>query len=211
MADWLRAAVTAAALIAGLGGSPWAGAWYRTDPGAVPVRPTLPNGIDLMESGLYWLQDITRPGGDPRDPSTIINLMEEQAARYFDFAYMAYQVAGPEYARMDALQRSHFQNRVRDWLFERLARQFGLYDVRMPRFVPLMPEATGTNTWHGGGIFYHLGGPVVRLYFEFYLTPRGWRIFDVTSNGVSVVAEMRKRFFRNRFKDTPAENNLLDR
>jgi hypothetical protein len=211
MAGRMRTVVTAGVLLAGLLGTPLASAWYNTDPGGVPVRPTLPNGIDIMESGLYWLQDITRPGGDPRDPATIINLMEEQAARYFDFAYMAYRVAGPDYARLDALERSHFQNRVRDWLFERLARQFGLYDVRMPRFVPLMPVATGTETWHGGGVFYHLGGPVVRLYFEFYLTPRGWRIFDVTSNGVSAVAEMRKRFFRERFNSNPPARRLLDR
>lgn len=203
-------------LLAGLVGAPSAFAWYRTDPGVVPVRPTLPNGIDLMESGLYWLQDITAPGGDPRDPATLINLMEDQAARYFDFAYMAYRVAGPDYTRMDVLQRSHFQNRVRDWLFSELARQMGFYDVRMPYFLPLMPAATSTTTWRGGGTFYHLGGPDIRLTFEFYLTPRGWRIFDVTSNGVSAVAEMRKRFFRERFQaqraaSQPSGSGLLDR
>lgn len=199
MTGRLRAAVTAGVLLAGLLCTPIVSAWYRTDAGQVPVRPTLPNGIDLMESGLYWLQDITGSGGDPRDPATVINLMEEQAARYFDFAYMAYRVGGPDYVRLNVLERSHFQNRVRDWLFAELARQVGLYDVRMPRFVPILPVVSSTNTWRGGGVFYHLGGPEIRLYFEFYLTPRGWRIFDVTSNGVSAVAEMRKRFFRNRF------------
>jgi hypothetical protein len=193
-----------------------ASAWYRTDAGAVPVRPTLPNGIDLMESGLYWLQDITGAGGDLRDPATVINLMEDQAARYFDFAYMAYRVGGPDYVRLNALERSHFQNRVRDWLFAELAKQVGLYDVRMPRFVPILPVVTSTSTWRGGGVFYHVGGPTIRLYFEFYLTPRGWRIFDVTSNGVSAVAEMRKRFFRERFDSdypgsAPRGSRLLDR
>lgn len=212
----LRAVLTGALFSAALAVVPPASAWYRTDPGAVPVRPTLPNGIDLMESGLYWLQDMTGPGGDPRDPATLINLMEQQAARYFDFAYMAYRVAGPDYTRMDALQRSHFQNRVRDWLFSQLARQMGFYDVRMPMFVPVMPTATSSTTWRGGGLFYHLGGPTIRLAFEFYLTPRGWRIFDVTSNGVSAVAEMRKRFFRERFQASrsaaqPADGRPTDR
>jgi MlaC protein len=210
MGSRLRAIVSVMLLLAGVSATPPAAAWYRTDPGGVPVRPTLPNAIDLMESGLYWMQDMTG-AGDPRDPATIINLMEEQAARYFDFAYIAYRVAGPDYTRLNALQRSHFQNRVRDWLFSALARQVGMYDVRMPHFWPLVPVSTSTTTWHGGGLFYHAGGPVIRLYFEFYWTPRGWRIFDVTSNGVSAVAELRRRFFRERFDDLPADSRLLDR
>jgi len=161
-------------------------------PGYVPVRRSLPNGIDMMEYGLYWLQDMTSVY-EPRDPSSIIALMEEQAARYFDFPYMAYLIGGPEYVRLDILERSHFQNRVRDRLFELLARETGMYDVRMPRFFPLLPVATSPYTWRAGGAFYHPGGAVVRLYFHFYLTPRGWRIYDVSSNGISAVATLREQ------------------
>jgi phospholipid transport system substrate-binding protein len=125
--------------------------------------------------------------------------MEEQAARYFDFAYMAYLIAGPDYARLDILERSHFQNRVRDRLFELLARDMGMYDVRMPRFRPLFPIPTSSYTWSAGSEFYHPGGPVIRLYFHFYLTPRGWRIYDVSSNGLSVVAELRRQLYSGRY------------
>jgi len=196
MGSRLRAIVSVMLLLAGVSATPPAAAWYRTDPGGVPVRPTLPNAIDLMESGLYWMQDMTG-AGDPRDPATIINLMEEQAARYFDFAYIAYRVAGPDYTRLNALQRSHFQNRVRDRLFTLLARQMGMYDVRMPSFRPLTPVRTSVSTWQAGGVFYHPGGPIIRLTFEFYLTQRGWRIYDVTSNGVSAVATLRNSYFDN--------------
>lgn len=174
-------------------------AYYLTDPGQVPVRRSLPNAIDLMESGLYWLQDMTAVH-DPRDPASIVRLMEDRAARFFDFAYMAYLIGGPRYTRLDVLQRSHFQNRVRDRLFEALARDMGLYNARMPRFRPLLPVATGRYTWQAGGALYHPGGPVIRLYFYFYLTPRGWRIYDVSSNGVSAVADLRNRFFTSRFE-----------
>ncbi|GEM_PF-1859824 len=176
-----------------------ASAYGFTSPGEVPVRRSLPNAIDMMESGLYWLQDMS-PGYETRDPASVVNLMEEQAARFFDFSYMAYLIAGPEYTRLDVLERSHFQNRVRDRLFEQLAHKAGLYDVRMPRFVPLFPQPGGAYTWRAGGDIYHVGGPVVRLYFYFYLTPHGWRIYDVSSNGVSAVADLRRQFFARRFK-----------
>ena len=179
--------------------APAPAAAFFGNPGSIPLRRSLPNGIDLMESGLYWLQDMTS-AYDLRDPASIVGLMEDQAARFFDFAYMAYLIGGPEYTRLDVLQRSHFQNRVRDRLFQALARKVGMYDRRMPRFRLLLPVATSSYTWQAGGVFYHQGGPVLRLYLHFYMTPRGWRIYDVSSNGVSAVTELRKRFFANRFE-----------
>jgi len=188
-----------AVLLLGLALSvPPAAAWYGSA-GYVPVRRDLPNALDLMESGLYWLQDLS--GVDhPRDPASIIGLMEDQAARFFDFAYIAYQVAGPEYTRRNALERAHFQNRIRDQLFADLARKMGMYDVRMPSFTPLVPQQTGSYTWIAGGEFYHRGGPHIRLLFHFYLSPQGWRIYDVTSNGASAVDGLRRAYFARRFE-----------
>ena len=173
-----------------------------SDPGYVPMRRSLPNAVDMMESGLYWLQDVS--GVDrPRDPASIIALMEDQAARFFDFAYIAYLVAGPEYTRRNALQRAHFQNRMRDQLFADLARKMGMYDVRMPSFTPLVPRQTGTSTWTAGGEFYHRGGPYIRLVFHFYYSSQGWRIYDVTSNGASAVDGLRRAYFAERFERQP--------
>ena len=186
-------------LVLGVLLAPVPAAAYFADPGYVPLRRSLPNGIDLMESSLYWLQDMSGVD-DPRDPAAIIRLMEDQAARFFDFSYMAYLVAGPAYTRLDVLQRSHFQNRIRDRLFSGLAHRMGMYDVRLPRFRPIAPRPTGRYSWAAGGEFCHRGGPCVRLVFHFYLTPRGWRIYDVTSNGVSAVAGLRKSYFVNLFE-----------
>ncbi len=174
-------------------------AWFA-DPGYVPMRRTLPNGIDMLESGLYWLQDLSGVE-NPRDPASIVGLMEDQAARFFDFAYIAYLVAGPEYTRRNALARAHFQNRVRDRLFTELARQMGMFSSRIPRLMPITPRPTGPYRWIAGGDFYHRGGPYIRLRFHFYLSPNGWRIYDVTSNGVSAVKRLREGYFATRFGD----------
>jgi hypothetical protein len=177
---------------------PAVSAWV-VDPGQVPVRRSLPNAIDLMESGLYWLQDMTGVG-DPRDPAAIIGLMEDQAARFFDFAYMAYLIAGPRYTQLNVLERSHFQNRIRDRVFSMLARQMGMFDVRLPSFQPLTPVQTSTVTGQAGGLFLHAGGPAIRLVFNFYLTASGWRIYDVTSNGESAIAVLRREFHGSRLE-----------
>lgn len=173
--------------------APNAHASYLHDPGAIPLRRSLPNGIDMLESSLYWLQDLSGVE-DPRDPAAIIGLMEDQAARFFDFAYMSYLVGGPSYVAMNALDRSHFQNRVRDELFSRLARQMGMYSSRLPRFRPQVPVRTGLYSWKIGSEFFHRGGPYIRLQFHFYLSGKGWRIYDVTSNGESAINMLRRRF-----------------
>jgi ABC-type transporter MlaC component len=165
--------------------------WY--EPGYVPPRQSLPNGIDLLESSLYWLQDFSGVE-NPRDPASIVALMEDQAARFFDFAYIAYLVGGPRYAQLNVLKRSHFQNRVRDEMFSKLATRMGMFSSRIPRFQPLFPVRTGQYSWAAGGYFMHRGGPFIRLRFHFYFSPRGWRIYDVTSNGVSMVTEMRRQY-----------------
>ena len=172
---------------------------YFSEPGYVPLRRSLPSAIDLMETSLYWMQDMAGVD-DPRDPAAIVALMEDQAARFFDFSYMAYLVAGPEYTRLNALERSHFQNRIRDRVFSMMAQRMGMLDVRMPAFRPAVPRRTGTYTMVAGGEFYHRGGPHIRLLFHFYRSSKGWRIYDVTSNGVSAIAELRKHYSANRFK-----------
>ena len=158
--------------------------------GYPPVERYRPSGLDLMESSLYWMQDLT--GTDnPRDPAAIVALMEDQAARFFDFSTMAYEIAGPRYARMNVLQRSHFQNRLRDNLFHKLAYRFGMFSNRIPRVRPILPEQTGRNSVAAGAYFFHPGGPDFRLLFYFHRTPMGWRIYDVTSNGRSAVVDLR--------------------
>lgn len=159
--------------------------------GYPPVGRYQPSGIDLLESSLYWMQDLT--GADNlRDPAAIIALMEDQAARFFDFSAIAYQVAGPRYLRMNVLDRSHFQNRLRDHLFKQLAYRMGMFNSRIPKFRPVLPQQRGGNTIVMGADFYHPDGPNFRLLFYFHLTTGGWRIYDMSSNGRSAVADLRR-------------------
>lgn len=162
---------------------------------APPLRRALPSGLDYLESGLYWLQDWTG-AGNPRDPASVMALFEDQAARWFDFGAITLRVAGPGYLARDILRRSHLQNRVRDRLFEALALRMGWMDDRMPRFRPLPPTMAGPNHVIMGGVFLHYAGPRLRLEFHFYLSERGWRIFDVTSNGVSLLVPLREAYRR---------------
>ena len=150
-----------------------------------------PNALDLMETGLYWMQDYTGHY-DPRDPATVIGLMEDQIGRFFDLGAMASRVSGPYYHSRNLLQRSHFQNRLRDHMFEILAWEFGWFDPRPPRVWIQGWARTGIRGWQFG---FHVRRPAVpsqrRIDFHIYYTPLGWRIYEVMINGVPVTAMLR--------------------
>ena len=164
-------------------------------PGVSPAIPysnyrQLPSSLDMFETGLYWMRDWFGPENND-DPATILTLMEEQAARHFDFGHMAAVVAGPRYWSQDILSRSHFQRDLRDWLFAHIAQEAGLLDKRPVRYWPVLPRRLGPYAYLAGVDVWRYGVGRVRLLFHFAWTYRGWRIQDVSLNGRRVTAYLR--------------------
>lgn len=186
MAGWARLAV----LVLGLALIPGAGAQY----GPFAYR-ALPSSLDLMEAGLYWLQDMTRPA-EARDPATLVSAAQELAARQFDFAELAWYTAGWNYLRLDLLERSHFQNRLRDRLFAALARSMGMYDPLPPDMRVLPPVQSGIDRITITVIVVPRLRPAHRLDFHLRYTTRGWRIVDVSDNGRTFSSHLRRQGFR---------------
>ncbi len=165
-------------------------AWYSD---GYSYRRALPNAIDLMETGLYWMQDWSGPE-DASDPASLIQLSEQQMGRYFDLGHMALQVAGPWYANRNIMARAHAQNRLRDHLFTELARQFGLFSYRLPRIWPLPPQRIGMGSVLVGSRVWQAGRPAANIYFHLSWTVKGWRVYDVSKNGYSIITHLQQRF-----------------
>lgn len=178
--------------------------WLSSDSWDARSRP---NALDLMEYGLYWLRDWTGEA-NLTDPASLISLMEEETARWFDFGVMARRVADPWYSHQDVLTRAHFQHRLRDALFAELARQFGFYDPRPPRIFPLPRRYLPTGELViGFRIWRPLRGPA-DIFFHFYRLPQGWRVVDVSRNGVRATDVFRAHFYAGEL--TPPEPGWLD-
>ncbi len=164
--------------------------WQDLDPWTSRARP---NALDLLEYGLYWLRDWTGPE-NLSDPASVISLMEEQTARWFDFGIMARRVADPWYSHQDVLTRAHFQHRLRDALFAELARQFGFYDPRPPRIAPLPARYLADGELVLGFRIWRPLRGYSDIFFHFYRLPQGWRIVDVSRNGVRATEVFRAHF-----------------
>lgn len=155
-------------------------------------RRALPNSLEMFEAGLYWMRDWFGPE-NADDPATVLTLMEEQAARHFDFGSMAARIAGPDYWSRDVLYRSHYQRDLRDWLFLRIAEAGGLRDRRPVRYWPVGPLRVDTGEYLTGVDIRRYGRGVVRLLFHIAWTARGWRIVDVSLDGRRVTEYLRLR------------------
>ncbi len=150
----------------------------------------LPTPLDLFETGLYWLNDLAVPGAEG-DPASVLLAMQDVAGRQFDLAGMAWRVGGVRYMKMDVLARSHFQNRLRDQLFTELARVIGLYDPLPPRMLMIPGRWLGGDMAAGGVLVMPRHRPSHRLVFYFRYGGQGWRIVDVSDNGVLFTDHMR--------------------
>ena len=164
--------------------------WLPAQAGPPAYGRPLPSVLDMFETGLYWMRDWTGPE-NPEDPASLLTLIEEQASRQFDFAGMADVIDGPKYWTGNILQRSHYQRRLRDWLFLQLARESGMLDPRPVRFWPVMPRRIGPYKYIAGVDLWRVNRPRSRLLFHFGWTWRGWRIQDVSLNGQRVTEYLR--------------------
>ena len=106
---------------------------------------------------------------------------------------MAARIAGPAYWSRDILARSHYQRDLRDWLFIQIARVGGLRDGRPVRYWPVRPWRIGAYAYVAGFDVWRYGFGRGRLLFHFGWTGRGWRILDVSHNGVRVTEFLRAR------------------
>lgn len=152
----------------------------------------LPTPLDLFETGLYWLNDLASPGAEG-DPASVLLAMQDVASRQFDLAEMAWRIGGVRYMQMDILQRSHFQNRLRDRLFEDLAFITGLYDPLPPRMLMIPPRLVGVDMAAIGVLVVPRHRPGHRLLFYLRYGTRGWRIVDMSDNGMLFTDRMRQR------------------
>jgi phospholipid transport system substrate-binding protein len=128
-----------------------------------------------------------------RNPDALQAFVDKEMAPYFDFAQMSKWIAGRYYQYMDTAQRAAFEKTVEDMFMEAMVRQiagFGYERVRYlrPRGNPRSGQITLSL------MAYSRMGQPTRVSFRMYLSEKGWRVFDVSSNGQSAVGFYRQYF-----------------
>jgi len=161
---------------------------------------------ELLEMGVQYIQDYLK-NASPEDREQIYSFLDNQIAPFFDFDQMAQWVAGYQYNLMNSSQKYIFQNKLKKLFFSAFARIVNAYGDKHPRLVFLPARKRGHNEVIVSARIYPSRGYTIRVDFRFLKGPKGWKIYDVGTNGNSAVSYFRSYF--NNIMRTQGINALM--
>lgn len=154
----------------------------------------------LLKEGINKLTNFIKSGKAANQAQARAFLVNE-IAPYFDFAYMTRWSAGPAWRRMGPEQRARMQEQLTESFMTTLVQKLGSYTSQPIRY--FTPRGQSRNDVHVRAWIMQPTGIPTKLEFRFYLSDRGWKIFDVKADGNSAVVHYRRQF-RDMLRNSPS-------
>jgi phospholipid transport system substrate-binding protein len=130
------------------------------------------------------------------DPDKIITSAEALILPHFDFELMSQRALGRYWRNFSAEQRSRFVQEFRTLMLRTYATTLNDYRDAKIAFLPareLAPAAVRVRT----EVTRPTGGAPFQMDYEVREQPAGWKICDVTLNGVSLIISYRAGFAKD--------------
>jgi len=147
----------------------------------------------ILRMGIKDLQSFLGSGqaGNQED---LIGLIRARIAPQFDIQALAEWSGGYWYQQMNPEQKKAFTTKLAKSFFSSLAEIVGGYAGKQPevRFMP--PRRINEKEVDVSARVYQSNNYPIDVRFSFHKSPRGWKIFDVSTNGISAVSYYRKMF-----------------
>jgi phospholipid transport system substrate-binding protein len=126
------------------------------------------------------------------DKKNLYQMVDEKILPYFDFRKMSQWVLGIHWRRATEAQRDQFTEQFRQLLVRTYATALLKYTDQEIVMLPFTGKADDKIVMVKTEIKQTTGEPNIALYYTFYNTNPGWKGFDLTIEGVSLVANYRK-------------------
>jgi phospholipid transport system substrate-binding protein len=126
------------------------------------------------------------------DKKNLYQMVDERILPYFDFRKMSQWVLGIHWRRASDAQREQFTEQFRRLLVRTYATALLKYTDQEIIMLPFTGKPDDKIVMVKTEIKQSSGEPNVALYYTFYNTNPGWKAFDLTIEGVSLVANYRK-------------------
>ncbi|HBE91351.1 MAG TPA: hypothetical protein DDW55_02070 [Gammaproteobacteria bacterium] len=166
-----------------------------------PARPgpdteqKKPTPDQILKLGIDDLQAFL--GSDQAaDQQALIGMIKTRIAPQFDMYTMARWTGGYWFKQMTPEQQQAFTAKLAKSFFTSLADIVSGYRGEIPRVRFMYPRFLENDEASVAARVYPSNNYPINVTFSFHKTPNGWRIFDVTTNGVSAVNYYRKMFNR---------------
>jgi phospholipid transport system substrate-binding protein len=127
------------------------------------------------------------------DKSRIYALVSDIVLPYFDFHRMAMWALGRHWRDAYPDQRERFVAEFREMLVRTYGSALTDYSDETILYLPLRAEQGDRDVTVRTEI-EQTGGPTIQITYSMYLTTDGWKVYDVSINGVSLVTNYRTTF-----------------
>lgn len=128
-----------------------------------------------------------------RDHKKLYAMVHEQVLPHFDFRVMSRSVLGRYWREASDEQRDRFVNEFRDLLVRTYATALLKYTNEEVRYLPFRFNANDKTAVVKTEVVQQ-GGPAIPIQYSFYQTESGWKVYDVTIEGISLVTNYRTTY-----------------
>jgi len=137
------------------------------------------------------------------DHNKLFSMVDERILPYFDFRKMSQLVLGLNWRRADEQQREKFVSEFKQLLVRTYAIALLKYTNQTLEYLPYTGQPTDkvvtvkVNIKQGGG------SPDIPVYTQFYNGKNGWKVIDISIEGISLVTN-----YRNVYNETIRKDGL---
>ncbi len=126
-------------------------------------------------------------------PGLIYDLVGEIVLPHFDFERITGSAMGRYWRQANATQRQALIGAFRQMLVRTYAKALLTYSGQEIRILPLRPGRRPEQVTVRTEVS-EAGGPKIPIDYDLYLKDDAWKVFDITIDGVSLVANYRSSF-----------------
>jgi phospholipid transport system substrate-binding protein len=126
-------------------------------------------------------------------PDRLFEIVDEIIIPHFDFERMSRRVLGKAWKRASPEQQSQFVKEFRTLLVHTYATALKIYSDERIEYLPPREKEGGKETTIRTQIIQS-GSPPVPINYRMYRRDDGWKVFDITIDGVSLVINYRSTF-----------------
>ena len=139
---------------------------------------------------------IVRTDKDIRAGNTrkVLDLVEAKVLPNFNFAHMTRLAVGPSWRRASSAQQQNLTNEFRALLVHTYTSAFTQYRDQVVEYRPLKLQAGDTDVVVRSLIKQKGGGDPIDINYSMEKLDTGWKVYDVTIAGVSLVQNYRSTF-----------------
>jgi phospholipid transport system substrate-binding protein len=122
-----------------------------------------------------------------KDHKKLYAMVDEHVLPHFDFRAMSRTVLGRYWREASDEQRQRFVNEFRDLLVRTYATALLKYNNEQIVYLPYRANADDRIATVRSEVRRTDGGPPIAINYSFYHTDAGWKVYDVTIEGASLV------------------------